>query len=398
MRPKKTRKPFTLYLKKTQAGLVWYARFWDETSRRYAVARSTGIPAEGKRQRRYEAEQAAREILPRIQFHPSPEEKSFIQYLEQFWMPDSPYIREASLVKKRPLSAYYIHMNHEDVRRHIASFPLFQRISLRGLTPALIRDWLTWMAEKGLSGHRINHVLLGMRVAVRYAVMREELDRDPFRNISEAAETPKEKGILTPDEVARLIVAPVSDPRHRLAILLGALCGMRMGEVRGLQWGDIGNGLIRICHNWQNMEGLKNPKCKGGAVRENSRTVPLPSSTVAILETIRKQSPYTAPDSFILGSFQKEGEPVSKEFFRYALDKELSAIGIERGEQKRRNLSFHSLRHVFITLGRLAGISDLEIRAMAGHRSGAMTENYSHASQVLDFAVAREKLERVIGG
>ena len=32
--------------------------------------------------------------------------------------------------------------------------PLFQGISLRGLTPVLIRGWLIWMAEKRLSGHR----------------------------------------------------------------------------------------------------------------------------------------------------------------------------------------------------------------------------------------------------
>jgi hypothetical protein len=65
MRPKKAHKPFTLYQKETQAGPVWYARFWNETAMRYAVTRSTGVPVEGKRQRRYEAEEAARKILPR---------------------------------------------------------------------------------------------------------------------------------------------------------------------------------------------------------------------------------------------------------------------------------------------------------------------------------------------
>ncbi|MDR1105145.1 MAG: hypothetical protein LBL44_02190, partial [Treponema sp.] len=168
MRPKKIHKPFTLYLKETQAGPVWYVRFWDAASHRYAATRSTGVPAEGKKQRRYEAEQVAREMLPGIRFTPAAAAKTFVQYLEDFWTPDSPYVREAALVKKRPLSVYYIHMNHEDVRRHITPFPPFQGIMLQRLAPAMIRDWLTWMAGKGLSGHRINHVLMGMRVAVRY--------------------------------------------------------------------------------------------------------------------------------------------------------------------------------------------------------------------------------------
>jgi len=105
MRPKKAHKPFTLYQKETQTGPVWYARFWDETSRRYVVTRSTGVLVEGKKQRRYEAEQAARKMLPQIRFTPATA-KTFTQYLEEFWTPDSPYVREAALVKKRPLSPF----------------------------------------------------------------------------------------------------------------------------------------------------------------------------------------------------------------------------------------------------------------------------------------------------
>ena len=100
MRPSKTRKPFTLYKKETKSGAVWYARFWDATVRRYAITRSTGVLAEGKRQRRYEAEQAARSMLPSILFLLTAPEKSFIQYVADFWLPDSPYVRECALVRR----------------------------------------------------------------------------------------------------------------------------------------------------------------------------------------------------------------------------------------------------------------------------------------------------------
>ena len=347
-------------------------------------------------------------MLPRIEFVPA-SLKTFIQYLQDFWVPDSPYVREAALIKKRPLSAAYIHTNHEDVGRHIAPFPPFLNITLQELTPALIRDWLLWASDRGMSSRKINMVLQTMRVPTRYALEREEIGRDPFRSIGKAVEMPKEKGILTPGEVTRLISAPVTDPYHRLAMLLGCLCGMRMGEIRGLLWGDIKDGLIHIRHNWIDGEGMKAPKCKGGSVRENPRTVPLPSSIAAILETFRNLSP--APESFVMQSFKRNGEPVGKEYFRYVMCKELAAIGIPgawngkgpapagySNEQKRRNLSFHGLRHTFITLGRLAGISDLEIQALAGHKSGAMMENYSHGGQVLDFVAARQKLEKAVGG
>jgi site-specific recombinase XerD len=121
-------------------------------------------------------------------------------------------------------------MHHDDVRRHMAPFPGFQCLTLKKLNAGHIRDWMTWAAEKGLSGNRINSIGESMRVAVRYAVSREELDKDPFRNIKEAPEEAKEKGILTPAEVTRLIHAPVKDARRRLAVLLGLLCGLRRGE------------------------------------------------------------------------------------------------------------------------------------------------------------------------
>ncbi|MCL2481076.1 MAG: hypothetical protein FWF38_05145 [Spirochaetaceae bacterium] len=93
MHPIKSRKPFTLFKKKTQNGLIWYVRFWNETSHKYDIARSTGIIAEGKKQRRYEAEQIAREIFSEIQIK-HPQKETFIQYLENVWTQNSSYIKE----------------------------------------------------------------------------------------------------------------------------------------------------------------------------------------------------------------------------------------------------------------------------------------------------------------
>jgi len=390
MRPLKTRKPFTLYKKETKSGLVWYARYWDEATQRYALTRSTGVPAEGKKQRRYEAEQAARDMLSKIRFVPTATEKSFVQYVADFWLPDSPYVRECALVKKKPLAAAYVGLHHEDVRRHIEPFPAFHGIGLRQLTPGLIRDWMRWMAERGVKGGRMNKVMQAMSVAVHYAVVREELERDPFRNIHKAPETRKEKGILSSAELARLIGTPAADPRGRLAVLLGALCGLRLGEVRGLLWGDIGDGIVAVCHNYVDDEGIKAPKSGSAG------TVPFADAVRAAIDEVRRVSLNPEPDRFVMESLKRPGKPYAKSYFDDALKKELAAIGIATDEQRRRNLTFHSLRHTFITLGRLAGISDFEIQALARHKSGAMMERYSHASQVIDFNAAREKIEKAI--
>ena len=89
------RNPFSLYKKLTKQGLVWYA-----------LKRSTGIVAEGKRERRREAERKALEMLA------------------DFWKLGSPYARECALLKKkRPLSAYYVSDNAANVRCYIKIFP-----------------------------------------------------------------------------------------------------------------------------------------------------------------------------------------------------------------------------------------------------------------------------------
>ena len=57
-----------LFKKKAGNGLIWYARFWNDKARRYTLARSTGIYAEGKKERKREAELKAQEMLSEIRF------------------------------------------------------------------------------------------------------------------------------------------------------------------------------------------------------------------------------------------------------------------------------------------------------------------------------------------
>jgi hypothetical protein len=97
-----------------------------------------------------------------------------------------------------------VHYNAANVRLHIKPFLWFNKITLRELTAGIIRDWMTWASES-MSGRNINNCLNIIRVAVHCAVDREELNRDPFKNIKPAADTPKEKDVLTVAERAKLI-------------------------------------------------------------------------------------------------------------------------------------------------------------------------------------------------
>jgi integrase len=140
---------------------------------------------------------------------------------------------------------------------------------------------------------------------------------------------------------------------------------------------------------------LKKPK------RGKTRTVPYPSIVEKAFEDVREISTRITDDDYVFDSWKCQrtddsSVPMGESFFRNAIRRELENIGITYSEQKERNISFHSLRHSFITLGRLDGISDLEIQAIAGHSTRRMMEHYSHAEKVIDFNAMREKLDKAV--
>jgi integrase len=364
--------------------LYWYVRFWDERAKKYSANRATGIEVAGKKGRKAEAEAAALELLPKICFNVS--NMTMIQYLGRFWRDDSPYFREHEKVYGHKLSAYYSKSHLDIIRLHITPYPPFAGIGIERLSAGLVRDWMLWMAERGSSGARINRAMQVIRVPLRYAIDRDEARLDPFTKIKPAHEIKREKGVLTKKEVMALMDAPLIDSRYRLAALFGLLCGMRLGEVRGLHWQDIDNEarIIRIRHNWQDMEGVKKPK------NGSERDVPLPDMIARAVKLYLKEVKIQSVP-LIFG--RKDGKPLCNGYFRLALIRELEAIGIPRAAQRERNITFHSLRHTFVSLARLAGINNFQAQALAGHKTSGMMERYSHPGQVIEISECARIIE-----
>jgi len=425
------RYPFTLVKIKSKVGTMWHARFWDERLQKYAHSHTTGILVEGKKEHRREAEEAARKLFdefaenktakttstvtqskapaaqtqqgkPTITKKNTVENTPLIEYLSYFWTPNSEYAQFKRDVQKNPLTPYYIEMNHDDVRRHVQPFPGFDGVTVGSLNKAILKKWLIWLAGRKtirhkkdgtiiegntLSGRRANTVLQAVRVAIRWAADNEEIDTDPFRKLGEVSESIKEKGVLSFQERNKLTTLPIDDYRSRLVMLLGSYCGLRRGEMRGLQWGDLADGIITVQHNYIDFEGVKQPKYN------STRKVPITADVQKLLDTARENAFNISPESYILESPLTPGKPLCNNFFREAVTKELENIGITAAQQKERVLTCHSLRHTFITLAQLSGIPDVVIRALAGHKSEQVQRKYSHVPQVIDFNDARNKLE-----
>jgi len=371
----------------------WYARFWNEQESKY-FSRALGVPVEGKKERRVEAVEAALKMASELeqkettptQTMTTPANTPLLEYVEKFWQPNSEYVREKALVDKKAHSAHYLLTNRRLVETKIKPFSGFANITLGGLSKPIIREWRLWLAEQGYSGDAINKARKAISVPIRRAFADDVITTDPFAGIPRAAHKEKSRGILTPAEIRKLVETPVTDPRSRLAVFLSLYCSMRMGEVRGLQWGDISDGVIHICHNWQEGEGLKPCKCGSEGY------VPMPRVVADLVNQVHKIAPLTGPGNFVMS--EKPYHPISKETLAKALRGELKTIGIDEPQRKERNIVFHSLRHSFVTACRIAGLTDFETMTLSRHKDVKMLQRYSHGDQALDVRGIGEKLEK----
>jgi len=411
---------------------MWHARFWDEELQRYAHSRTTGVLVEGKKEQRREAEEAARKLIPLVNeakttAQPKAQTKinsvadtPLIEYLENFWKPDSQYANYKRNVEKEALSLDYIHNNHEDIRRHVSPYSEFNGVTVGTLTKPMLREWLIWLAsrksqyrkhdgtlierENIISSRRANSILQAVRVAIRWAYDNEKIPTDPFHKLGEIKDISKEKGVLTLAERQKLNELEITDNRRRLVMYLGSYCGLRRGEMRGLKWGDIENGIIDIKHNYLDREGDKNPKWK------SFRKVPITPALQELLNAVYEEAKnklkdknksqddnvsqdyIISSDSYVFESPKYKGKPLSNNFFRDTLKTELTALGINEKQQKEKVLTCHSLRHTFVTLSQISGLSDAEVMALAGQKRPSTLRRYSHVPQVLDFNEARKKI------
>jgi len=370
----------------------WFARFWNEQEGKY-FSRALGIPVEGKKERRAEAVEAALKMAAEMSEKPAAPvqvEKTLadtplLEYVENFWQAGSKYVREKALLDKKPHSAHYLLTNRRVVELKIKPFPVFANITLGELSKPVIREWRLWLAEQGYSGDAINKAKKAISVPVRRAFADDAIPTDPFAGITRAAHEEKKRGVLTPAEIKKLVETPATDPRSRLAVFLSLYCSMRMGEVRGLQWGDISDGIIHICHNWQEGEGLK--KCKCGS----EGYVPMPRVVAELVNRVHAIAPLTGANDFVMSI--KPYHPICREYLWEALRRELAIIDIDETQRKQRNIVFHSLRHSFVTACRIAGLTQFETMSLSRHKDVKMLERYSHR-EALDVKQIGEKLER----
>ncbi len=354
----KYREPYTLFKRKTKSGKnVYYYRTYDLNGRR-TTARSTGMTSIGR------ARHYCQELIERGQLVPD-KEMIFAAYARNWWIWGKCYYIKGKLArstKEKPsISKRYAEDSRARLVNHI--LPYLGGKRLDQLTVPVIEKWLFALRDK-MSAKSVNNVLSVFRIMMNEAHRQRLIHYNPMNAIKPFSEDPIERGILTIEEMRKVLNPDIWFNRVHYAMnLLAASTGMRQGEIRGLLNKHYHGYYIHVCHSYDKY-GLKNTKTN------EVRDIPIPSRVSEIIDEVNTHN------GFVF-SFSCGKNPVHRQRLTESLYVALEKIGISPDERKARNITFHSWRHFFNTYLRAANISDAKIQAVTGHRTQTITENYT---------------------
>ncbi len=107
------------------------------------------------------------------------------------------------------------------------------------VTQFLVDSWAQGLLEQGLAIKTVNNRLGVLSSLLRYSTG----SKPPLR--LKLSGKPAEVGAVTSEDIDKLL-ATCDDDRYTAAILLAAEAGLRAGEIRGLQWGDIRDNQLTV--------------------------------------------------------------------------------------------------------------------------------------------------------
>ncbi len=246
---------------------------------------------------------------------------TFEQFVQEKWEP-------LALPTIKPATARYYRFQ---VHRHL--LPTFGGLRLRDLDHETLQAFVVGKRQQGYSASTLHGIRTTLSKILSQAVTWRYLDENPAGGLTIGDRTPKkEPTFLDPRDVLRLIDA-LPEP-CRTIVLVGALTGLRIGEIAALRWGrvDFFRGVIQVKETYSEDAGFGTPK-----TRSSIRDVPMsePVQTALLAHRQRCVDPDAAAPVFT----SSIGTPIGpKNLANRVLRPTCVKLGL-------RPISWHVLRH-----------------------------------------------------
>jgi integrase len=241
---------------------------------------------------------------------------------------------------------------------------------LREITPADIRSYRDALRRKGLAAPTVNHAVKILRMPFKAAHDAGYIDinpntkntvrpvKDDVRNV--------EKDVFTREQLSELVKAAPSEDWTG-AILCGYYTGLRLRDIADLQWSaaDLERRIIKV------------------TTRKTGKTVTVPihPQFAAWLDK-QTRGIGKAPVFPTLAGKAGGGKSGLSMAFRRIMERAKikgrllrEASGVGRSQS---SLTFHSLRHGFVSAMANAGVAQELRQKLTGHASAEMNAQYTH--------------------
>lgn len=182
-----------------------------------------------------------------------------------------------------------------------------------------------------------------------------------LRSIIKSTHDPKNTPFIEKLADIRRIYMALAPPLNT-AYAIGAMAGLRTGEVFALKWPSVDLDARRI-HVRESVKGpLKD---------DESRVVPIQASLLPVLAAWKLES---GGKGLVIPPLRSDGEKIDKHTPGTRLKAALESLGLARPGL----LWYEATRHTFASQWVLAGNSITKLSKILGHYSVVITERYAH--------------------
>jgi integrase len=239
--------------------------------------------------------------------------------------------------------------------------PKWANVRAASIKPNEVEVWLRSLKFANGTKAKIRNI---MSAVFQHGLRFQLVTANPIRGlVRQGAKRRKDPDVLTAQEMKAILEKLI--PSHRAMILVASTVGLRVSELRGLQWQDVDSesGLLNL------RRGVVNRHISEMKNAGSRKPVPLHPLVVETLDSLKVSSAYNKPSDWIFASRKKEGKvPV--------WPSSLMADHIQpaaRAANVAKHVSFHVFRHSLGTLLKANGEDVKTVQESLRHANSRTT-------------------------